>query len=306
MKKALALLVSLFLIGCGTAPGADPPMKSRTSPTPPPEDIPSNPASFPSYPALPEGARLISSIDFDSEAPFADAVPADVKEKSHFFPGNWQVVDGTYQQGERGNGQALSIRRWNGTLPSRYRIDVTSWPYRFTGKTPERINESVGVMALLPYFQDETHYLILSASAKDLQLWTADGFVPGVVWPESNKLLASAISPTLGLDQAITMSAAVDLDGKTIQVFLNGQDKGKAPLEAKFINNPKSFAIASNGSLVRFSRIRIYSLPGGVTVAPTPVPVTPVPVATPVPVVSPPTRVPARTVTPVPEEEPQL
>lgn len=289
-------------------------MKSRTGPTPPPEDIPSNPTSFPAYPALPEGARLISAVDFNGEAPFADAVPAEAKEKGHFFQGNWQVVDGAYQQGERGNGQALSIRRWSGTLPSRYRIDVTSWPYRFTGKTPERINESVGVMALLPYFQDETHYLILSASAKDLQLWTADGFVPGVVWPESNKLLASSIAPTLGLDQAITMSASVDLDGKTIQVFLNGQDKGKAPLEAKFINAPKSFAIASNGSLVRFSRIRVYALPGGGNpiLTPPPVVATPVPVATPeplmtpVPAVTPPPRVPPRTVTPAPVEEPQL
>ncbi|HBN08170.1 MAG TPA: hypothetical protein DD435_05845 [Cyanobacteria bacterium UBA8530] len=260
MKKIFFL--SLLLLGCGLDPNGkvDPPSKAIVSPTPPLEEIVSAPESLPPEAPLPEGARLINGNDFSQ---FSDPIPPG---KEHFFKGNWQIDQNTFEQSELGSGQALSIRRWQGSLPSHYFMEVACWPTRFIGRTPERIEKSVGVMAIMPYYRDDTHYLIMSARSKDLEAWAAEGFLPGVVWPDTNKMFGMALEPPIGIGGAISIGADVDLSTNTVKVFLNGQERGKFKLKPEFVKGDYSLALASNGSKVRFGRLRIYSLPGALPV----------------------------------------
>lgn len=280
MKRLSLLLVGLLVFGCG-APQTNPspPEKAKLVPTPPPEDIPSNPTSIPEFAPLPTEAQSVG-VSF---ADMTDPVPEDAKKKGNFMTGSWEVGDGTFSQNDGGSGQALTIRRISPALSNHYRVDVACWATHYTGTTPERINQSVGVMALIPYYRDETHYLILSARARDLEAWACEGFVPGIVWPDTNKLM-NVGTPLLAPNTAMTIGADVDLTNLMVKVFFNGQEQGAFKLKPEFVKGPASIAIANNGTKVRFSHLRVYNLAAVPLTAPTPEPVfqlTPAPVVTP-------------------------
>lgn len=297
MKRLLLLLVGLLAFGCD-APQANPspPQKAKLSPTAPPEDIPSNPASIPDFGPLPSGAQSVG-VSFSD---MTDPVPEEAKKKGNFITGTWEVGEGTFSQNDGGSGQALTIRRITPALSNHYRVDVACWPTHYTGTTPERLEQSVGVMGLIPYYRDETHYLILSARAKSLEAWACEGFVPGIVWPDTNKLL-SVGAPPITPNTAITLGADVDLANLLVKVFYNGQEQGSFKLKPEFAKGPGGIAIANNGTRVRFANLRVYNLAPVTQVNPTPEPVitmTPLPIVqiTPAPIVTPP---PATVRTPV-------
>ncbi|HEY9898499.1 MAG TPA: hypothetical protein V6D00_04895 [Pantanalinema sp.] len=248
--------------------GANGPISpNRTAPDGPPKEFVGEPQEFPAGPAL-DGATLVEKVDFQTPAvPFRDAVSQAALASGSFAPGKWSSGNGVYVQQEPGANTRLSIRSYTGNVGTRYRAEVTGWVYRAFVADPAK---DQGVVILMPFYRDETHYVICSASPNVAEAWVCNGQLPGGSWPTSNKLWGQMIAPARTVGSAFTWTCDVDTVANSMTLYLNG-DK-KATVTSPLIDGAGTVALASNGAQVKYAGFKLYSLTGGTATGPSPDP----------------------------------
>jgi hypothetical protein len=126
-------------------------------------------------------APLWSATPIGEEPPgFTDpATAADRPEWLH--PGRWTIAgapDGkgvVWQSQEEAPQPYLSFRVWPAAdLPERYTLTAAVTPVSSAHYQPP-----VGEIALIPHYQDATHYVEVVLAADRLSIWVADGGQPG-------------------------------------------------------------------------------------------------------------------------------
>lgn len=287
--KAWTTLSMLGLMAAGCTPASGPGGGGGNAPTPPdapPKEYAVEPQELPTGPAA-DGWTKVADLSFaTADQPFANAVSESAMASGSFALGKWTSGNGVFAQDEPGSSTKLSIRRYtgsafgpNGTMPARYRVEVTGWTYRIVSSNPSRDS---GVVILMPYFLNETHYVICSAGPSLAEAWVCNGQLPGSSWPISNKLWGELFSPARTVGTAMTWTGDVDVSNRSLTLYLNGDRKGTFT-HSLMASTGHSVALASNGAQVKFSRFRLF-LPSGEPTAS--LPTTP-PVATPEPVAEP-------------------
>lgn len=262
--------------GGGGGPAVTPSM------APPKEYLGEAKTPYPDGPSA-DGATLVDNVDFTKQdVPFASAVTAADIASGSFAAGSWSVdaTKGTYSQTNPGPSTQLAIQKYTGTLGASYRVQVTGWTYRvFTGDPAQ----DQGVVVLMPYYRDNTHYVICSAGPQTAESWICDGQLPGSSWPTTNKLWGAQYGQARPVGTAFTWTADVDTNAHTMTLYLNG-DK-KATVTNAFIDGAGTVAVASNGDQVRYANFKVYSLSGSASsTTPSPAPtITPTPTRTPAP-----------------------
>lgn len=301
-RKTWALLSVAAAMAIGCTPGGGgggPNNPGGGGPTDgPPREFTGEPSQMPAGPA-PEGTE-IANVDFTTaDVPFRDPVSQSDIATGSFITGKWTAGSGAYVQEEPGSSTKLSIRSYTGNPGTRYRVEVTGWVYRVFTSDPAK---DQGVVVLMPFYKDSTHYVIASAGPKLQEAWVCNGQLPGGSWPTSNKLWGEAIDPPRTVGQATTWTCDVDTVANTMTVYVNGTKRGT--VTNPLISGAGTVALASNGSQVKYTNFKLYRLAGSTT-APTPAPSvapTPRPTTTPTPVRTP-TPAPVRTPTPAPVDD---
>lgn len=297
-RKTWALLAAALSVGCSTmGTGPEDPSKKVVLPSEgPPSEHLGEPSELPAGPA-PEGTELENVTFATAEVPFRDAVTQAEMASGSFAPGKWTSGSGAYVQEEPGSSTRLSIRAYTGTPGARYRVEVTGWTYRVFTANPAN---DQGVVVLMPFFKDATHYVICSTTPRLQEAWVCDGQLPGGSWPTSNKLWGEIIDPPRTVGMATTWTCDVDTVAHTMTLYVNGQRK--RTVSSPMIDGEGTVALASNGSQVKYTNFKLYRLAGSTT-GPSPAPgqgATPRPVITPAPVR---TQPPARQPIPTPDED---
>ncbi|MNX71819.1 hypothetical protein D3C86_1031470 [compost metagenome] len=265
--KTRILWSSLLLVAIAACSkggdGNGPISPNKTAPEGPPKEFLGEPQEFPAGPAA-DGATLVERVDFRTpDVPFRDAVSQAAMASGSFAPGKWMSGNGVYVQEEPGSNTRLSIRRYTGNMGTRYRAEVTGWVYRAFVADPAK---DQGVVILMPFYKDETHYVICSASPNVAEAWVCNGQMPGGSWPTSNKLWGQMISPARTVGSAFTWTCDVDTTANSMTIYLNG-DK-KATVTSPMIDGAGTVALASNGAQVKYAGFKLYSLPGGTAAEP--------------------------------------
>lgn len=246
----------------------------------PPKEYTGEPSELPAGLAA-EGTEL-ANVTFDTaDVPFRDAVSQSDVASGSFIPGKWTAGSGAYVQEEPGSSTKLSIRSYTGNPGTRYRVQVTGWVYRVFTSNPAN---DPGVVVLMPFYKDATHYVICSANPKLQEAWVCNGQLPGGSWPTANRLWGESIDPPRTVGNATTWTCDVDTVAHSMTVYVNGQKRGS--VTNPLIDGAGTVALASNGSQVKYTNFKLYRLAGSTT--PTPAPSTA------------PTPRPTRTLTPEP------
>lgn len=300
-------MLGLMVAGCTPSGGGGGGGNAPTPPDVPAKEYAVEPQELPTGPAT-DGWTKVEDLSFaTADAPFANAISEGAMASGSFALGKWTSGNGVYAQEEPGSSTKLSIRRYtgaafgpNGIMPVRYRVEVTGWTYRILSSNPAR---DAGVVILMPYYLDATHYVICSAGPSLAEAWVCKGQLPGTSWPVGNKLWGELFSPARTVGTATTWTGDVDVANASLALYLNGNHKGTFthPLMA---STSHSVALASNGAQVKFSRFRLF-LPSGQSTASVPVPApvvrpTPEPVAEPLPTPRPVTPAPRPATRPAP------
>lgn len=321
---AWALLPSVLLAGCGQVAGG--PSTSipgggggapATSPASQMVVIDKDPTSFPPATAT-SGWTAMDQVDPSTPTlPFSDPLAGQDPDGAPYFVGKWSLSDGLVQQGASFASTRLSLQQYTGSafgsggsLPAHYRVDGTVWQYHYEGFDP---NGGMGILAIVPYYLDSTHFVIVEASKDTASCWVDDGYLPGQAWPASAEVWSMTLPEALGIGDAITWSLTVDGTAHTVGVGLDGKAVGTLTIPMVDGSKPHAVCLASNGNPIRVKGFVLYGdgssqPPAGTIAQPTPAPSqppaatpTPAPVATPTPMPTPtPTPTPMATATPVP------
>jgi|GEM_PF-2019370 hypothetical protein len=259
------LAIAGGLAACGPAGGGGGGGDPIVSPSvAPPKEYLGEPQDLPSGPST-QGTTLLEDVDFKAgNAPFTDAISQAAMASGSFAAGKWSNKDGVYMQEAPGVSTKLSIRRYNGqalgadgVLGGKYRVEVTGWIYRIFASDPAL---DQGVVSLLPFYVDETHYVICSAGPSVAEAWVANGQMPGDTWPMSNKLWGAMISPPRPVGTAVNWACDVDTAAHSLTIYYNGDRK--ATVTHPMITGNGYACLASNGDQLKYSHFRLYSLTG--------------------------------------------
>lgn len=256
-------LIGLVTTGCSptAGPGGGGGGTTPNPSDPPPKEYQVEPQELPTG-AAPDGWTKVEELNFSTpELPFSNAVTEAAMASGSFALGKWTSGSGVFAQEEPGSNTKLSIRRYlgsafgpNGMMPARYRVEVTGWTYRVFNSNPER---DAGVVILMPYYLDETHYVICSAGPSLAEAWVCNGQLPGTSWPISNKLWGELFSPARTVGTATTWTGDVDVLNHSLTLYLNGNRKGTFTTP-QIASTGHAVALASNGAQVKFSRFRLF------------------------------------------------
>lgn len=265
---ALALVSALTACNNNSSPGGGGGAPSAG----PPKEYTGEPSQMP--PGAPvDGAVLVEDVAFNTpNPPFVDAVSAEAMASGSFQPGRWTSGNGFYAQEDPGASTKLSIRRYTGSVGSRYRVEVTGWIFREFTSDPAR---DPSVFSLLPFYKDETHYVICSTGANVAETWICSGQMPGTTWPTSNKLWGAMLSPARTVGVPTTWTCDVDTNANSLTIYLDGDRK--ATVITPFLAGTGGIALASNGSQIKFAHFKVFSLTGSTPATTSPVPTVPPP-----------------------------
>jgi len=213
----------------------------------------------------------LAVLDFasGSVAPFTDPTTEDERRTGRFAMGRWLVKDGFYQQTLEAAMPSLSLRRYMGTgwglvdgkAPARYRMEVTLQALRPVSRKPgELAGAPVGVLGIIPYYLDSTHYVMLEAVQDRLEMWFVDGLTPGDTWSADTHLrFQGASTPSLAVGKPITLAAEVDTRNGSIQIESQGEIR-EVVTDPGFLKDvPHGVALVSNGNYVGVSRVTLSS-----------------------------------------------
>ncbi|MBU6428439.1 MAG: hypothetical protein KGR26_05490 [Cyanobacteria bacterium REEB65] len=256
MIRPIAPLV-LALAACSSAWSGSPSAPLAPAATPPTVDIRQDPASLP--PGLPDPADMRLAAADPAITDFDD--PTASASDGAYLPGHWKTEAGAIVQDADGPSTKLMVRRFvgpgagpQGELPDRYRLEVSAWEFDYHGNDP---GHDPGVLAVIPYWQDVSHFVILSAQDHDSELWADDGRDPGEPWPQADRLWTAAIAPTVHVGVPVTWDIDVDVPNQHLTVYTDGQRSADA--STPFLTDtPHQLALAANGDEVRFKGFRLW------------------------------------------------
>lgn len=258
MKRVSWLAAALLLASCGSpTPGPD----KFTDPTPTPA------------PSAGPVSGLVLDMKFDTGTEtkdFTDPVPPASKAGGRFFTANWKIIDGELRQTLPPTQPSLTFLQYCGPAfntafgqaPNEYKVEVDVRAYQDATAAPDDMKGSpVGMLGVIPYYIDPTHYLLLVAWPDEIELWNVDGFAPQETWDASKyRLWNQAISPALRTGDPIRIGAKVNINTKMVEVYFNGEMKEIVPapsLEAK----DHYVCLVSNGNYVGYDNFRLTTYP---------------------------------------------
>lgn len=241
-RLAIAGAVALMLIAaCGTNPANDPPKSDFRAP---------------------EGGKQ-TQLTFEDAKDLASFDNPAVKEPAGFTPGSWKVEGGALKQTQgmidntanhlRYVGNAFG--RAGGQTGKRYRVDVEASAYQAADHQQVH-GYPTGVMNLMPYYQDPTHYVMIVAKKQTVEAWVADGQRPAsMAWPDTNKLWGMWLKEPIAIGQVFKLGAEIDADAKLLRIYIN--DELKAERQVPMINaeTPSYVALGANGNYVQYDNL---------------------------------------------------
>ncbi len=251
----LAALV-IGVVGCTTAPGADPGKQLRNpSPAPSVEYVPTN-----------------TTLDFSGSAPapFEDPTTTEERFSGRFAAGRWLTVNNTYRQTQEVQTATLMFQRYNGNgfgledgqAPSRYSVELTAFAYRPVTATESVIaGAPAGVIGFIPYYLDSTHYIIVERVKDQYEVWFVDGLTPGDEWAaETYRKFDMTATASLAVNEPITFKTEIDTKRGTMRLWINGEYQAQLT-DTNFIRDVQhSFALLSNGNFAAFRDVKLSGI----------------------------------------------
>lgn len=283
MRGRASLVLLAFLAGCGTPrppvvpgqPGGQPgqPSQPGQQPAPSAPGMPAAPAPGSPGPALPAedlAAVIRPGLALaPSQFPFEDPTTPEERLTGRYFLGRWVATAEGVQQEETPPSPSVTIRRYSGKAfgtesgmaPAHYRIEAELQAYEKAGLGPEDIPGSpVGALAVLPYFRDTSHYVLMVATPTQAQVWIVDGLRPGDEWDASkHRRWLYQLPAPIAVGDTVKWGAEIDTKRQSIKVFLNGE------LRSSFFDpfiqeGEHSVALFSNGNFVRYTALALKPL----------------------------------------------
>lgn len=214
------------------------------------------------------GARgLVASYDFSNPGQLALFDNPARQEMSGFGYGDWKIASGALEQTRGASDNLADHLRYiggafgtrDGLAPHHYRVEVDVSAYQPVD-SPQVAGSPTGILALLPYYKDPTHYVLLDANQHVAEAWMVDGYRPaGDVWPSSARLWNEWQPSAFAVNQVVRWTAEVDTDRHTVHIWLDGQDKGTIT-DPRIDGAPHYVALASNGNYVAYHRLALWNL----------------------------------------------
>lgn len=238
-RTRLAVVCSLALVGCERLPDWIAPNQYRA----------------------PAGGKT-TMLTFTTPAmPFDN--PAKT-EPSGFAPGSWSVSGGKLQQTQGASDNLANHIRYvgdafnnkEGRAGSVYSVSVDCSVAKEVD-SPAVHGFPTGVMAMMPYYQNPTHYVILVAARQDLSCWVVNGYRPaGAEWPASAQIWNEWLPQPLDASSSLRWGADIDTEKHTIRILLN--DQPKVTRTVPMISDaPHWIALGANGNYAQFSNLKI-------------------------------------------------
>ncbi|MFP5501694.1 MAG: hypothetical protein ACLGIN_04340 [Candidatus Sericytochromatia bacterium] len=196
--------------------------------------------------------------------PFVDPTSEQGKASQRFFEGTWGINGGYIEQSQGARSSSLTFRQYagnqlgaGGVAPARYRADVTAWVYQQNAAYPDMVGAPLGIIGYAPYFRDETHYLLVVAKPKALEVWAVDGFVPGTEWPLTNRLFNQPLETELGVGSPVAWSVEVDTNANSAKIWANGSELTTVT-HPMLQNAGHRVALVSNGNFMHWQDFKLY------------------------------------------------
>lgn len=237
-------LALLMLAGCGTEPV---PKKSELR--------------------VPEGGKHTKLTFEDARALALFDNPA-TKEPAGFTPGAWKIEGGALKQtmGMKDNtanhlrykGDAFGQK--DGRAGLHYRVDVEASAYQ-EAVHPQVHGYPTGVLNLMPYYQDPTHYVMIVAKKQTVEAWVADGQRPAsMAWPDTNKLWGMWLKEPIQVGQVFKLGAEVDVKAQKLRIFVNDELKAEREVPMMKASKPHWIALGANGNFAQYDNLKIHWL----------------------------------------------
>ena len=191
-----------------------------------------------------------------------------IKEPAGFTPGEWKVEGGALKQtmGMKDNtanhlrykGEAFG--RSDGQAGLRYRVDVDASAYQ-EAIHPQVHGFPTGVLNLMPYYQDPTHYVMIVAKKQTVEAWVADGQRPAsMAWPDTNKLWGTWLKEPIAVGQVFKLGAEVDVEAKKLRIYVNDELKAEREVPQMDASKPHWVALGANGNFAQYDNLKLQWL----------------------------------------------
>lgn len=213
------------------------------------------------YRTAPGGGKT-TILTFDTPAmPFDNPAKG---EASGFAPGSWAVVDGRLTQTVGAADNLANHLRYTGPAFDtddghaglQYAVSVDVAVAR-EADSPAVHGYPTGILAMMPYYRDPTHYVLLVATRQNLSCWVVDGQRPaGTEWPESARVWDEWLGEPLSASSSIRWGAEVDVDAHALTISVNDQKKA-ARTVPMIDRKPHWIALAANGNYAQFDNLRL-------------------------------------------------
>ncbi len=279
MRRRAGLVLFAVLAGCGTpkpptGPGQPGLPDQPGQPAQP--DQPGAPGALaPGFPAPalpPEDPTTVIRPGLalaPSQFPFEDPTSPEERLTGRYYMGRWVATAEGIQQEETPPSPSVTFRRYSGPAfgaaggmaPPHYKVEAELQAYEKAGLGPEDIpGAPVGALAVLPYFRDTSHYVLMVATPTQAQVWMVDGLRPGDEWDASKHRRWLYQLPTpLAVGDTVKWGAEIDTKRQQIKVFLNGELR-QSFFDPFIADGEHSVALFSNGNFVRYSALDLKPL----------------------------------------------
>ncbi len=270
VRAGLILVAMTMAVACVTkAPPASPGAPGEPALAPDPADPGLAPAL--SIPGEDLSAVIRPGLALaPSQFPFEDPTTPEERLTGRYFMGRWIATADGVQQEEAPPSPSISLRRYTGAAfgepggkaPPRYRVEAELQAYQPAGLGPEDVPGSpVGALALVPYYKDTTHYVLMVATPTQAQVWMVDGMRPGDEWDASKYRRYLMQLPTpIAVGDTVKWGARVDTARQHLEIYLNGELK-ESFADPFIQEGDHGIALFSNGNYVRYGALTLKALP---------------------------------------------
>ena len=216
---------------------------------------------IPNHNQAPAGGKTTMLTFNTPSMPFDD--PAK-NEPSGFAPGHWVIAGDKLQQTVGASDNLANQLRYvgdafnskDGRSGAVYSVSVDCSVSK-DADSPAIQGYPTGVMALMPYYQDPTHYVLLAAAGQDLSCWVVNGYRPaGAEWPKNAEIWDEWLSRPLDASASIRWGADIDTDNHTIRILVNDQPKVTRSV-SMITDSPHWVALGANGNYAQFTNFKI-------------------------------------------------
>lgn len=236
--------------------------------------VPSQPGNHYSTPPAPKASEApftpyTTALTFDGStaAPFEDPTTTDERSTGRYSMGRWMANNGAYEQTQELDAATLMFQRYNGDgfghpngmAPSRYSFEATAFAYKpVTASESVMAGAPVGILAVVPYYLDSTHYILVEAAKDRYQAWFVDGLTPGDEWSADTYMrYDEQATGSLDVNQPVKFKIDMDTKAGTMRLSINDELKDVIT-DKKFIKDVQhSVALLSNGNYAAFKDVKL-------------------------------------------------